>query len=161
MSGEPIVLHVGDAPETEAFLAERIYEFNSNATGYFDGEYFSGMQRDESGAVRAGIYGYTWEVAAISVTSGSTRPSGDTDWDVRFFWQPKNTPGSELLPCLRSHSSFQAPGFYHAWATRSNPSSRDHPVGHAVRSTQNARNAMRPSSRSLFALQKPAGVYSS
>ena len=43
----PIVVRMGDAPEIQAFLADRIYEFNSNATGYFDGESFSCVQRDE------------------------------------------------------------------------------------------------------------------
>ena len=60
MTYDPVVLLVGEDPETQAFLADRIYEFNSKATGYFDGESFSGTQRDESGGIRAGICGYTW-----------------------------------------------------------------------------------------------------
>ena len=55
-----IAFHVGEDPEIQAFLAERIYEYNSRATGYFDGESFSGTQRDKSGGIRAGICGYTW-----------------------------------------------------------------------------------------------------
>ena len=31
-----IELRRGDSPEIETFLADRIYEFNSKATGYFD-----------------------------------------------------------------------------------------------------------------------------
>src|SRR5512146_2985810 len=49
MSSSPATISVGEAPEIQAFLAERIYEFNSKATGYFDGESFSGIQRDDSG----------------------------------------------------------------------------------------------------------------
>jgi hypothetical protein len=60
MTGTPISLSVCEAPDIQGVLAERIYEFNSKATGYFDGEYFSGTRRDESGAIQAGIYGYTW-----------------------------------------------------------------------------------------------------
>jgi hypothetical protein len=56
----PIVLRVGEAEEVQAFLAERIYEFNANATGYFDGESFSGTQLDDAGVIRAGVCGYTW-----------------------------------------------------------------------------------------------------
>jgi ribosomal protein S18 acetylase RimI-like enzyme len=132
MSGEPIVLHVGDAPEIEAFLAERIYEFNSNATGYFDGEYFSGMQRDDSGAVRAGIYGYTWGGCCY----------------VSYLWvdaaQRRHGLGRALLLAAEEHArlrrcvvlfvathSFQAPGFYERMGYEKQSVVRDHPVGHA------------------------------
>jgi hypothetical protein len=40
MASDKLLLQIGDAPEIEAYLSERIYEFNSNATGYFDGESF-------------------------------------------------------------------------------------------------------------------------
>src|SRR5690349_3462148 len=60
MTGSPIIVRVGDAPDTQAYLAERIYEFNAKATGYSDGESFSAVQRDEAAAIRAGVYGYTW-----------------------------------------------------------------------------------------------------
>jgi hypothetical protein len=52
-----IELRVGDAPEIEAFLVDRIYEFHARATGCFDAEVFSATQRDDADAIRAGIYG--------------------------------------------------------------------------------------------------------
>lgn len=36
-----ITIRVGDAPELDAYLAERIYEYNAAATGYRDAELFS------------------------------------------------------------------------------------------------------------------------
>lgn len=56
----PVDLRRGDCEDLEAFLAERIYEFNSRTTGYFDGESFGATQRDDSGTIVAGISGYTW-----------------------------------------------------------------------------------------------------
>ena len=44
----------------EAFLVDRIYEFNANATGYFDGKLLGGQVRDASGEVIAAFNGHTW-----------------------------------------------------------------------------------------------------
>lgn len=55
-----IAVRVGDAPAFEAFLAQRIYEFNAAATGYHDAELFTAAHESESGTVEAGICGYTW-----------------------------------------------------------------------------------------------------
>ena len=55
-----IDIRIGDCQELEAYLSERLYEFNSKATGYFDGESFGATQRDELGTVLAGISGFTW-----------------------------------------------------------------------------------------------------
>jgi ribosomal protein S18 acetylase RimI-like enzyme len=46
--------------ELEAFLVERIYEFNSQATGYFDGRLMGGSLRSEAGEVIAAFNGHTW-----------------------------------------------------------------------------------------------------
>jgi ribosomal protein S18 acetylase RimI-like enzyme len=132
MSRDPIALHTGDAPEIEAFLAERIYEFNSNATGYFDGESFSGAQRDAAGAIRAGIYGYTWGGCCY----------------VSYLWVDESGRrhglGRALLLAAEEHArlrrctvlfvathSFQAPGFYERMGYERQSFVRDHPVGHS------------------------------
>ena len=49
------VVTLEDDAECEAlgaFLAERIYEFNAEATGYFDGRLLAGCIRSETGDVR-------------------------------------------------------------------------------------------------------------
>ncbi|MGE5732040.1 MAG: hypothetical protein ACM37U_08870, partial [Gemmatimonas sp.] len=43
-----------------AFLADRIYEFNAKATGYFDGMLLAGCVRSDAGDVIAGFDGHTW-----------------------------------------------------------------------------------------------------
>ena len=57
------VIPCGDQAECEAlgsFLADRIYEFNAKATGYFDGMLLGGCIRNDAGDVIAGFNGYTW-----------------------------------------------------------------------------------------------------
>ena len=46
--------------QLEAFLVERIYEFNARATGYFDGRLIGGRVRDEAGEVIGAFNGHTW-----------------------------------------------------------------------------------------------------
>src|SRR5262245_26271000 len=50
----------GDAPQLEALLAQRIYDYNAAATGCDDGESFSAARTDASGDVEAGVCGWTW-----------------------------------------------------------------------------------------------------
>lgn len=127
-----IAIRLGDAPEIEAFLAERIYEFNAKTTGYFDGEFFSAVQRNESDAIRAGIYGYTWGGCCY----------------VSFLWVDESERGhgmgTALLVAAEGHArskgcevvfltthTFQAPAFYERLGYVQQAVVRDHPVGYA------------------------------
>ena len=127
-----IAVHRGDAPEIEAFLAERIYEHNAAATGYHDAESFTAIQRDAAGAVEAGIAGYTWGGCCY----------------VSHLWVSKalrgNGLGSELLVAIERHAfakgcvvvilsshSFQAPKFYARRGYERAARVNDHPVGHS------------------------------
>lgn len=58
----PIVELVDEAQclELDATLVERIYEFNSEATGYTDGKLLGGCVRADSGELIAGFSGHTW-----------------------------------------------------------------------------------------------------
>jgi ribosomal protein S18 acetylase RimI-like enzyme len=132
MNRDALVIRAGDAPEIEAYLAERIYEFNSKATGYFDGESFSGTQRDDARVIRAGISGYTWGGCCY----------------VSNLWVDETRRGrglgSALLSAAEEYASlrrcavvfvathsFQAPGFYERMGYEKQTVVRDHPVGHA------------------------------
>ena len=131
MSLGPITLHAGDAPDVEAFLVDRVIEFNARATGYFDAESFSATQRDEGGAIRAGICGYTWGGCC----------------HVSYLWidEPERGRGlgSALLLAAEEHArtkgcvvmflsshSFQAPGFYERHGYERQAVIHDHPVGY-------------------------------
>ena len=132
MSCDPVLLHVGEDPQTQAFLADRIYEFNSNATGCFDGASFSGTQRDESGGIRAGIHGYTWAgccyVSHLWVHE-SERGHGLGTALLRAAEAHATARGCKVA-FLATHS-FQAPAFYERLGYQRQAVVQDHPVGHA------------------------------
>ena len=132
MTTDPILVTVGDAPEIESYLAQRIYEFNAEATGYFDGEYFSASRRDDSGTIRAGVFGYTWGGCCY----------------VTYLWvdasERRHGHGTALLDAAENHAkakdckvvflathSFQAPDFYRRRGYKRKAYVQNHPVGHA------------------------------
>jgi len=49
-----------ERPELEAFLGERLYEFNSGTTGIDDGTLLNASVEDEAGRLVAGLSGHTW-----------------------------------------------------------------------------------------------------
>jgi GNAT superfamily N-acetyltransferase len=127
-----IVVTPGEAPEIAAFLAERIYEYNAKATGYFDGESFSATRCDESGLIRAGVSGYTWGGCC----------------HVSYLWVQETERGhgvgAALLAAIEAYAvskgcrvvllathDFQAPGFYERRGYEKQAVVQDHPMGHA------------------------------
>jgi GNAT superfamily N-acetyltransferase len=127
-----IAIRAGEAPELEAFLARRIYEYNATATGYHDGESFTAVRNDGSGAVEAGSCGHTWGGCCF----------------VLYLWvsEPARGKGlgSELLDAIERHArekrcrlvllsthSFQAPAFYERKGYRQAARINDHPIGHS------------------------------
>ena len=127
-----IEIHPGDAPELEAFLVERIYEYNAAATGYHDGETFTACHRTESGEIQAGTSGYTWGCCCYVANL----------WVAEQF-RGKGL-GSELLRAVERYArdrqcriiflsthSFQAPGFYERHGYKTVARIEDHPIGHA------------------------------
>jgi GNAT superfamily N-acetyltransferase len=129
---KPIEVRVGDAPRIEAFLAERIYEYNAAATGYHDAESFTAVHEDGSGAIEAGISGYTWAGCCF----------------VSYLWVAAPSRGkglgSNLLEAAERHArerrcrlvlvsshSFQAPEFYARKGYEPMAHINDHPVGHS------------------------------
>jgi ribosomal protein S18 acetylase RimI-like enzyme len=127
-----IAIRTGDAPELEAFLAQRIYEYNAVATGYHDGDSFAAVRESESGDVEAGASGYTWGGCCY----------------IAYLWVSETLRGrgigSELLRAVEAHArekrcrvvfvsshSFQAPAFYALHGYRQVAKVDDHPVGHS------------------------------
>jgi len=127
-------MHVrgGDAPELEALLAQRLYEYNAAATGRDDGESFSAARRNAAGEVEAGVYGWTWCDCCY----------------VTYLWVAESLRGqgigSDLLDAVERHArekrcsivllashSFQAPDFYAGKGYEQVARIDDHPVGHA------------------------------
>jgi GNAT superfamily N-acetyltransferase len=127
-----IAVRTGDAPELEALLARRIYEYNAAATGYHDGETFTAVVRSDSGDVDAGTCGYTWGGCCY----------------VAYLWVAAALRGrglgSALLDAVERHArekrcrvvfvsthSFQAPAFYARGGYEPVARIEDHPPGHA------------------------------
>lgn len=125
-------IHVGEAPEIQAFLDDRLYEYNSQATGYFDGESFFCTHRDESGSIQAGIFGYTWGGCCY----------------VSHLWVHESERGhglgTALLAAAEGHArmkrcsvvllathSFQAPAFYERMGYKLQAVVENHPMGHS------------------------------
>lgn len=121
-----------ECEELGAFLADRIYEFNANATGYVDGMLVAGCIRSDSGKVIAGFNGHTWgrccELSHLWV-------------DERYRGQGLGTAllrsaEAEALArgCLRvvlTTHSFQAPGFYERLGYERKYAIEGRPFGHA------------------------------
>ena len=127
----PIVLRIGDAPEIEAYLAERIYEFNSKATGRFDGESFSATRRDESGVIRAGISGYTWGGCCyVSYLWVEERERGNGLGTALLLTAEEHARAKDCVVLFVSSHSFQSPGFYERKGYKLQAVVHDHPVGH-------------------------------
>jgi GNAT superfamily N-acetyltransferase len=135
----PGVLHsrvvISEQQEIEAlegFLAERIYEFNSAATGYFDGESFGAAQRDEHGNVVAGITGYTWGgccyVSHLWV-SEAYRGRGVGASLLKHAESQARMKGCTVA-ILSSHS-FQSPAFYAHHGYRPKAVVEGHPPDHS------------------------------
>ncbi len=49
-----------DRPELEAFLGDRLYEFNATTTGSDDGKLFNASLEDDAGHIVAAMSGHTW-----------------------------------------------------------------------------------------------------
>jgi GNAT superfamily N-acetyltransferase len=99
--------------ELEAFLVERIYEFNAHATGYFDGRLLGGRLRDESGEVIAAFNGHTWGACCVVAhlwVHESQRGRGLGRSLMQEAEAEALRRGCEQM-VLSTHS-FQAPGFY-------------------------------------------------
>ena len=114
------------------FLEDRINEFNFATTGLYDGRLLSIFVRDESDAIIAGLYGWTWGGCC----------------EVRFLWVREDLRGQgygrRLLQAaerkaigrgcqqivLTTHS-FQAPGFYQKLGYTVAGAFDNYPKGHS------------------------------
>ena len=129
------VVTLEDDAECEAlgaFLADRIYEFNAKATGYFDGRLLAGCIRNETGDVIAGFNGHTWggccELSYVWVHE-QYRGRGLGTLLVRAAESEALARGCVRL-VLASHD-FQAPGFYERLGYERKYAVEGRPSGHA------------------------------
>src|SRR5688572_33005285 len=108
-----LVISTEPTPSEVQYLEERLYEFNSAATGISGGEWLAIFVRDDDHRIVAGICGNTWGGCA----------------EIRQFWveeaRRKQGLGTRLLAAAEQEArrrachqmvlmtfSFQAPAFY-------------------------------------------------
>jgi GNAT superfamily N-acetyltransferase len=120
VSASEFVITTEPTPEQVQYLEDRIYEFNSSATGITDGECLAIFVKEGQGRIVAGICGNTW---------GSC-------FEIRQFWveeaRRKQGLGTRLLGAAENEArrrgcrqvllmtfTFQAPAFYASTALRS------------------------------------------
>ena len=113
MPGSDLVIATQPTPGQVQYLEDRIYEFNSGATGIKDGEWLAIFVRDEEDRIAAGICGTTWGGCL----------------EIRQFWveeaRRKQGLGTRLLEAAEQEArrrgcrqillmtfTFQAPAFY-------------------------------------------------
>jgi GNAT superfamily N-acetyltransferase len=133
MQTEAVVLLDDDrCQELDAFLVERIYEFNSNATGYFDGRLLGATVQNDSGEVIAGCSGHTWggcaEISHLWVSEQHRgRGLGKT---LLHAAEAEATRRGCTQVVLTTHS-FQAPGFYRRLGYERKYAIEGRPKGHS------------------------------
>lgn len=128
---DSVRITVDEALQVEAFLAERVYEYNARATGYFDGKTFSAVRRDDAGSIRAGIAGYTWGgccyISYLWVDEAERGRGLGTALVNAAEEYAKSVRCQRML--LATHS-FQAPDFYERLGYVKEAVVRDHPSGY-------------------------------
>lgn len=121
-----------ECDELGSFLTDRIYEFNSKATGYYDGLLIGGSIRNDAGEVIAGFNGHTWggccELANVWVHE-SCRGLGLGALLLRAAETEAIARGCARI-VLATHS-FQAPGFYERLGYERKYAIEGLPKGHA------------------------------
>ena len=132
MSGaRELVIETEPRPEDVQYLEDRIYEFNSAATGIADGEWLAILVRDDVGRIVAGIAGNTWggclEVRQLWVEESRRRHGLGTRL-LEAAEQEARRRGCRQI--VLTTFDFQAPAFYARHGFEVAAAIDDHPRGH-------------------------------
>jgi GNAT superfamily N-acetyltransferase len=125
------VIEMDPTPEQIQYLEDRLYEFNSAATGITDGQGLAIFVRDEQDRIVAGLCGHTWGGCC----------------EIRQFWVDESRRrqglGTRLLQAAEQEArrrhcrqivlttfNFQAPAFYTKHGFHLLAAVDDYPYGH-------------------------------
>jgi GNAT superfamily N-acetyltransferase len=118
-------------PEDVQYLEDRIYEFNSAATGITDGAWLSILVRDDGDRIVAGLCGTTWggclEIRQLWVDDALRRQGLGTRL-LAAAEQEASRRGCRQV--LLATFDFQAPDFYARRGFEIISVVDDHPRGH-------------------------------
>ena len=131
MESPALVIRTDPTPEEIDFLEDRLYEFNSRATGVVDALGLAVFGRDAQGEVIAGLCGYTWggccEIRQVWVHERYRRQGiGHRLLDMAET-EARRRGCRQIV--LATHS-FQAPDFYRNLGFQIVDSVPDYPLGH-------------------------------
>src|SRR5262245_55294772 len=109
-----VVLHADrESAALEAFLVDRVYEFNPKATGYFDGRSLAASARGASDEIIAALNGHTWGgccvIAHLWVAEAYRRRGLGRTLLLAAEAEAAHRGCQQVV--LSTHT-FQAPGFY-------------------------------------------------
>src|SRR5689334_12334632 len=130
---EPFDLVIGSEPRPDEvqYLEDRIYEFNSSATGIAGGEWLSIFERDGDGRIVAGICGSTWGGCMEIRQFWVDEPRRRRGLGTRLFAAAEHEARRRgCRQILLSTFSFQAPAFYARRGFEVIAAIEDHPRGH-------------------------------
>jgi GNAT superfamily N-acetyltransferase/predicted enzyme related to lactoylglutathione lyase len=126
-----VVVTSEPTPEQVAYLEDRIYEFNSGATGIADGSWLGIFVRDDTGRLIAGICGSAWgecvELRQVWVDAAWRRQGLGTRL-LGVAEQEARRRGCRQI--ILTTFTFQAPGFYARHGYEVVAQVDDHPRGH-------------------------------
>jgi GNAT superfamily N-acetyltransferase len=118
-------------PDVLAFLDDRIYEFNVDATGIADGRWLGVLVRDAAGELVAGLSGTTWgaccKVRDVWVRADLRGQGMGTRLLDAAEAEARRRGCRQVV--LSSHS-FQAPDFYRKRGFEVFAEVEDDPIGH-------------------------------
>jgi len=121
----------GDSGPLAAWLEDRLYEFNVEATGFTDGEGLC-FTIEDGDRIVAGIAGHTWggccEIKQLWVDAASRRRGLGRALLVSAEQEARRRGCDQMV--LSTHS-FQAPGLYRSLAFEEVARIDDHPRGYS------------------------------
>jgi len=129
----PVDVHVSGADhDLAAFLDEAIYEANVQATGLDDGRELTIRATDSSGAIMAGLSGWTWGGCGyvdVLWVRDSARGHG---LGSRLLHEAESEAARRgCVQMVLSTHSFQAPDFYRGRGYSEVGCTVDYPLGHS------------------------------
>jgi GNAT superfamily N-acetyltransferase len=113
MRTSELVVNTEPTPDEVQYLEDRLYEFNSAATGITDGELLAIFVRDDKDRIVAGICGNTWggclEIRQLWVDEARRKQGLGTRLFVAAEQEARRRGCRQIL---LTTFTFQAPAFY-------------------------------------------------
>ena len=131
MRTSELVVNTEPTPDEVQYLEDRLYEFNSAATGITDGELLAIFVRDDKDRIVGGICGNTWggclEIRQLWVDEARRKQGLGTRLFVAAEQEARRRGCRQIL---LTTFTFQAPAFYAKHGFEVVAAVDNHPRGH-------------------------------